>query len=156
MGYNQPGNSPEMEGSLSRVIQTNKIGTQRNRLTKSVVVAIRELMSQQEPNDHARDLAAYIVLALNAITETVEVSVVAWEKRGYWVKADRFRLNWMWCQTYSEKMKTALLADDWAQVAMSSVQIAEKLGNVKVSKNHRLGTPWVGAWEQFTTQFVSD
>lgn len=156
MGYNQPGIIPSREGSLSRVIQTNKIGTQRNRLTKSVVLAIRELMSQQEPNTQAQDLAAYIVLALNAITDTIEVSVAAWEKRGYWVKADRFRLDWMWCQTYSENMKSALLEGNWAEVAMVSVQIAGKLSEVKVSKNHRLGAPWVGAWEQFTNQYASD
>jgi hypothetical protein len=141
---------------LSRVIQTNKIGTQRNRLAKSVVLAIRELMSQPEPDRRSHDLAAYIVLALNAITETIDVSVAAWEKRGYWVKADRFRLEWMWCQVSSDKMKAALLEGDWAQVAVISIQVAEKLSSIKVSKQHRLGTPWVGAWEQFSSQYAAD
>jgi hypothetical protein len=137
---------------LGRVIKTNSIGTERNRLAKSVVLAIRELMKQTKPDDLTRDLAAYIVLALAAISDTIEVSVSAWEKRGYWVKADRFRLEWQWCETYSQKMRTALFVEDWPIVAATAVQIADKLSRIKVSEKHRLGTPWEGAWQQMSTE----
>jgi hypothetical protein len=137
---------------LGRVIKTNSIGTERNRLAKSVVLAIRELMKQTKPDDLTRDLAAYIVLALAAISDTIEVSVSAWEKRGYWVKADRFRLEWQWSETYSQKMRTALFVEDWPIVAATAVQIADKLSRIKVSEKHRLGTPWEGAWQQMSTE----
>jgi hypothetical protein len=137
---------------LGRVIKTNSIGTERNRLAKSVVLAIRELMKQTKPDDLTRDLAAYIVLALAAISDTIEVSVSAWEKRGYWVKADRFRLEWQWSETYSQKMRTALFVEDWPIVAATAVQIADKLSRIKVSEKHRLGTPWEGAWQQLSTE----
>jgi len=137
---------------LGRVIKTNSIGTERNRLAKSVVLAIRELMKQTKPDDLTRDLAAYIILALAAISDTIEVSVSAWEKRGYWVKADRFRLEWQWSETYSQKMRTALFVEDWPIVAATAVQIADKLSRIKVSEKHRLGTPWEGAWQQLSTE----
>lgn len=137
---------------MGRVIKTNSIGTERNRLAKSVVLAIRELMKQTKPDDLTRDLAAYIVLALAAISDTIEVSVSAWEKRGYWVKADRFRLEWQWSETYSQKMRTALFVEDWPIVAATAVQIADKLSRIKVSEKHRLGTPWEGAWQQLSTE----
>lgn len=137
---------------MGRVIKTNNIGTERNRLAKSVVLAIRELMKQTKPDDLTRDLAAYIVLALVAISATIEVSVSAWEKRGYWVKADRFRLEWQWSETYSQKMRIALFAEDWPIVAATAVQIADKLSRVKVSEKHRLGMPWEGAWQQLSTE----
>jgi hypothetical protein len=135
---------------LGRVIKTNNIGTERNRLAKSVVLAIRELMKQTQPDDLTCDLAAYIVLALAAISDTIEVSVLAWEKRGYWVKADRFRLEWQWSETYSQKMQSALFEEDWPRVAGIAVQIADKLNKVKVSEKHRLGKPWEGAWQQLS------
>jgi hypothetical protein len=140
---------------LSRVINTHNIGTERNRLTKSIVVAIRLLMEQSEPNQTSRDLAAYIVFALQAISGTVETSVVAWEKRGYWVKADRFRMDWMWCEHYSIKLKDHLLKDDWSGIALTLVSIADKLKNIKVSVNHRLGTPWMGAWKRFSNEYIT-
>lgn len=137
---------------MSRVVNPDSVGKERTRLTKSIIIAIRELARQGEPGAKARDLAAFIVLALQTIAAGIDASVAAWEKRNYWVKADRFRMEWAWTGTLGSKMKEALLADDWASVALLSTQIAQKLGNVKVSPNHHLGTPWVGAWTQLRRQ----
>ena len=133
---------------MSRVNYPDSAGKERNRLTKAIVISIRELAKQSGPGDEARDLAAFIALALLSIAEGIDVSVAAWEKRNYWVKADRFRMDWAWAGQMGEKMKVAVLADDWAGVAMLSAQIAQKLHNVKVSENHRMGKPWVGAWDR--------
>jgi len=132
---------------LSRIINPEGSGKARTRLTKEVVLSIRELMKQPEPNEQSRDLAAYIALALNEIAKTIESSVIAWEKRGYWVKADRFRMDWAWAEKLSKAMQIALFADNWAEVAMTSMQIAQKLMSIQIPAHHRLGTPWVGAWE---------
>ena len=137
-----------LRGEMSRVINPDSAGKERNRLTKAIVISIRELAKQTDTEGEARDLAAFIALALGAIAEGIDVSVAAWEKRNYWVKADRFRMDWAWSGQMGEKMKTAVLEDDWAGVAMLSTQIAEKLSKVKVSDNHRMGRPWVGAWKQ--------
>ncbi len=137
---------------MSRVITLDSAGKDRARLTKSIVIAIRELARQNEPGADARDLAAFIVFALEAIAAGIDASVGAWEKRGYWVKADRFRMEWAWAATLGQKMKTALLEDDWAGVASLAAQVAQKLSGVKVPTNHRLGTPWVGAWQQLRQQ----
>ena len=133
---------------MSRVINPDSAGKERTRLTKAIVIAIRELAKQTDTGGEARDLAAFIALALLTIAEGIDVSVAAWEKRNYWVKADRFRMDWAWTEPMGEKMKTAVLEDDWASVALLSTQIAGKLGKVQVSDNHRMGKPWVGAWKQ--------
>jgi hypothetical protein len=137
---------------LGRVINPDGVGKERTRLTRAIVLAIRELMKQTEPTNQTRDLAAFISLALAAVDETIDVSVTAWEKRGYWLKADRFRLEWDWAKILGEKMRQALLTEDWAQVAASAVRVAEKLQSVKVPQRHRLGTPWVGAWDKLKQQ----
>lgn len=92
-------------------------------------------------------MAAYIVLALREMHDTVETSVVAWEKRGYWVKADRFRMEWEWSQVLGGKIYKALMNDDWAALAMLLAQVAQKLNKEQIPARHRLGTPWVGAWK---------
>jgi hypothetical protein len=96
----------------------------------------------------ARDMAAFIALALSIISGTIDVSVAAWEKRDYWVKADKFRMEWAWSGQYAEKMKLAVLKDDWGGVAQLAAQIAQKLAKVTVPAGHRLGHPWEGAWEE--------
>jgi len=133
---------------MSRVINPDSAGKERTRLTKAIVISIRELAKQNDPGDKARDLAAFIALALLSIAEGIDVSVAAWEKRNYWVKADRFRMEWAWAGQMGEKMRTAVLNDDWANVAMLSAQLGQRLHKIKVSENHRMGRPWIGAWKQ--------
>lgn len=133
---------------MSRVINPDSAGKDRARLSKAIVLAVRELARQTEVTNEAKDLAAFISLALKSISAGIDASVAAWEKRDYWVKADRFRMEWMWTGQYAEKMKTAVQSDDWGSVAMLSAQIAQKFGKVVIAQNHRLGRPWVGAFKQ--------
>jgi hypothetical protein len=133
---------------LSRVINPDSAGKERTRLTKAIVLCIRELARQGNVTTETRDQAAFIVLALNLISEGIDASVAAWEKRDYWVKADKFRMEWMWAGQVASKMKDAVLSDDWGTIAMLLPQIGQKFSKVQVSDNHRLGRPWVGAHKQ--------
>ena len=58
----------------------------------------------------------------------------AWEKRGYWVKADRFRMDWMWTGQFADKIKVAIFTDDWGAIAMTIPQIAQKLNKIELHK----------------------
>lgn len=133
---------------MSRVINPDGVGKERKRLTRAVVLALRELMLQPEPNDQSKDLAAFISIALMEIFDTVDQSVAAWEKRGYWVKADRFRMEWNWTQKTGEAMRAAVLEGNWGQVAENAAITAQKLMSTQVPGRHRLGTPWVGSWKR--------
>lgn len=129
------------------MIKTDTVGKERTRLSKSIVVCVRELAKQPGVTAEARDMAAFIALALQTIADGIDESVAAWEKRDYWVKADRFRMDWMWAGQYAVKMKDAVLADDWAAIALMLPQVAQKFSRVVVSDNHRLGKPWAGAYK---------
>ncbi|HAE85955.1 MAG TPA: hypothetical protein DCG78_05555 [Anaerolineaceae bacterium] len=122
----------------------------RSRLSKSIVKALRLLMQKQKPDSESRDLAAYIILALEKIAESVETTASAWEKRDYWLKADRFRQEWAWCEARSQALAAALRVDDWAGVAQELALIGQALSGVEVSANNRIGKPWVGAWKKFS------
>jgi hypothetical protein len=137
---------------MSPIINPESAGKERTQLTKAIVLAVRELAKQTDVTHEAKDLAAFIALALKNISKGIDVSVAAWEKRGYWVKADRFRMDWMWTGQYADKMKVAIFTDDWGTIAMLMPQIAQKFSKVVVSDNHRLGKPWAGAFDQLTDQ----
>jgi hypothetical protein len=87
-------------------------------------------------------------MALAIVDETIDVSVAAWEKRGYWVKADKFRMDWAWSGHLAEKMRHALETDDWGTVAEVAALVAQKLNKITIPVGNRLGKPWVGAWEE--------
>ena len=120
---------------MSRVINSESAGKDRTRLTKTVVIA-------------SRDLIACILMSLDEIYETVDASVEAWEKRGYWLKADHFRMDWQWTKLLADQMRPLVMSENYAELIPLIVQVLQALDTVKVSENHRLGTPWTGAWEE--------
>ncbi len=132
---------------MSRIIDTQGVGKQRTRLQKGIVISIRELMLQTKPTLVTKDLAAFIALALLEISKGVERTVAPWEKRNYWVKADSFRRDWAWTENLGTEMKIAALDQDWQSVAMLSAKIGTHLNKIQVSPRHRMGKPWLGAWE---------
>jgi hypothetical protein len=102
-------------------------------------------MKQSEPDNLTKDITAYVILALEEIAANIDTSVEAWEKRGYWVKADRFRLEWEWAGNSASRLRIAFLSEDWGAIAVTTAYIGQKLNKVVVPQRHRLGTPWVGA-----------
>jgi hypothetical protein len=134
------------------IINPDSAGKERTQLSKGIVLAIRELAKQTDPGPESRDMAAFIALALGQISAGIDVSVAAWEKRGYWVKADKFRMEWLWTGLYADKMKAAVLADDWATIAMTMAQVAQKLSKIQIAPGHRIGRPWVGGWKALNEQ----
>jgi hypothetical protein len=138
-----------VEISVSRVINTQGVGKERNQLVRGIVIAIRELMKQGNIDSNTKDLAAFIAIALRAVSETIERTVVPWEKRNYWIKADKFRQEWAWANRLGDELASALVVEDWQAVAATAVEIGKKLNYVEVSDHHRMGTPWIGAWARF-------
>lgn len=137
---------------MGRVISTENLATERNRLLKAMALALREMAKKSSYDEESRDLAAFLVLALDNVAESIERSVLPWEKRGYWVKADRFRMEWAWAESLRTKMRAAVNTEKPEEIAMAASTLSDKLKGVKVSERHRLGSPWHGAWAQLTAE----
>lgn len=134
---------------MARIIKTSSPGKDRNRLSKAIVIAIRAFMRKQEPDNSTNDIVAFIILALRDIADGIDKSVVAWEKRGYWVKADKFRLEWQWTDQYAIKLQYAFAAKDWGSIANLLIQVMSQFEKIKVSDRHRMGKPWIGAYGEY-------
>jgi hypothetical protein len=136
---------------VARLVKTGSAGKDRILLEKGIILAIRELAKQSGIDDSTRDLLAYIALSLKAIGETIDESVAAWEKRDYWLKADRYRMEWAWAGNWGNEMKQAILTEDWAVVANITAKVTQKLSNVKIAERNRLGSPWAGSYQKLKT-----
>ena len=134
---------------MGRYINLESADKNRTKLVRLVSDALKELMRQSQIDGMTRDLVAFMSMALLEITKTIDLTVEPWEKRGYWVKADRFRREWSWAEKLGDKLYSALSAEDWHEIAQITAQLAEKLSQEKVPARHRLGAPWTGAWEKF-------
>jgi hypothetical protein len=133
---------------LGRIIKTGSASKDRTWLEKGIVVAIHELVKQVKTDESTYDLVAFIIISLRAIGDTVESSVAAWEKRGYWVKADHYRMEWNWASKLSDELLQALIKEDWGNIAIIIAKITQKMSKVKVPIKNRIGTPWIGSWDR--------
>ena len=106
-------------------------------------------MQQAAPNQLSLDLAAFVALALEKIQESIESSAIAWEKRDYWLKADRFRMEWQWMGQARNNLTQHLLQEDWSLLVADLTSIAQHLNKIEIKPNNRIGEPWLGAWQAF-------
>lgn len=130
---------------MSRIINPDGVGKERKRLSRDIVVALRVLMQTNGTGPESRDMVAFISQSLLDLFKTVDVSISAWEKRGYWIKADRFRMEWTWSERCGEKLRDALVNDDWALVSETILQVAMKLNTVHIPTRYHIEHPWDGA-----------
>lgn len=134
---------------MTQIIKTSTPGKEREHLSKAIVITIRNFMRQESPDDETNDMLAFIILALKEISDGIDKSVAAWEKRGYWVKADQYRLEWQWSGEMSAKLRNAFQAEDWPKIAGLLIETMDKFSNIKVSDRHRMGKPWKNAFANY-------
>ncbi|MFC2053310.1 hypothetical protein ACFLV7_03300 [Chloroflexota bacterium] len=133
---------------MGRVINPERPGKIRARLLRVLVIALEEYKTLDGVNVQSYDIAAFIALTLIAISQTAETTASAWEKRDYWIKADRFRNEWKWVSMYGNRMQAAVLDGDYSLVNATATDIFEFVSDIEVPKRHRLGTPWSGAYQE--------
>lgn len=132
---------------MARVFRTQTGSQQRSKLMKQIALTLRRGADGGGGVDEQKDMFAYMILCLREIGESVDVSATAWEKRGYWVKADRFRGEWSWAANIAEQLEQALRREDMVSCIGEAAKLSSRLGAVKVGRSGQ-STPWQGAWNQ--------
>lgn len=130
---------------MSRLINPDGVGKQRDRLMKAVMLTLRTMATRAAIDAETKDMVAFIALALNEIDATIDVTCAAWEKRDYWLKADVFRREWGWAGRTGAKLERVVLGDEWQNLPALMVELSKHLEKVVLPKRNTLGTPWTGA-----------
>jgi hypothetical protein len=133
---------------MSRVINTANPGKERNQLRRTCAEVLRHLMFKRSLDDETKDMAAVLVFALEGIAETVEITTEAWEKRNYFVKADRFRLEWEWARPAAARLRELIVANRWERLPAELAQLAPRFGDVRILKWTREVDAWQGCYRQ--------
>jgi len=99
-------------------------------------------------DDEARDLVALIVLSLREIQGTIEQATEAWEKRDYYLKAERFRSEWSWVRQMADHTAEALQRERWDELSLLLAQLFPHFSDVRVIRLTRPPSVWEGAYER--------
>jgi hypothetical protein len=133
---------------MSRVIHTDSPGAQRQRLRRTIAEALHRLMRKSEPDEEAKDLVALIVLSLRELSAGVDRSARAWEKRGYFIKADRFRRDWEWLDHTADQLEALLRADEWQRLSVALATLAPRFSDIRIVRLTRSASLWQGCYRR--------
>jgi len=129
-------------------INPETAGKERNLLIRDILIAMRELNQSQDFNTEAKDIVAFIALNLGTIYKGIDDSVIAWEKRNYWAKADKFRMEWYWTRGAAIGLRRSLEADDIPGIMRQFALIHEKFAGKTLPKSAKLSRFTLGSYKQ--------
>lgn len=119
-------------------------------MLQACALALRTLASLPAADEgEARDLLAFLHLALSEVQESVEATAAAWEKRDYWLKADRFRAEWRWAGAIARRLDQALRSADLGAGMAVAAELASPLSSVAIPARLTGSRPWEGAWRRW-------
>jgi hypothetical protein len=132
---------------MSRVIRTQAAHRDRSKVLRLMATALRAASGPLRPAEEW-DLPAFLERCLEELAESVDSSAAAWEKRGYWVKADRFRQEWAWTTSLGSTLSDALDNPDLEKARAVGLEIATRLKGVRPLSSLSASRPWLGSRER--------
>ena len=134
---------------MSRIIHTQGTpATQRNRLRRTIAEALYILKGKRDFDPEARDLVALVVFALREIASNIDSSATAWEKRDYYMKAERLRREWEWIGPMQRLLTGSLIAEQWGELPSLLTQLRPHFDDLTINKLTRNNRLWEGAYER--------
>lgn len=137
---------------MSRVISIDAPGKIRSQHRRTIAEALRRLSQKPQLDDEAKDLTALIVFSLHGIADTVERAIEAWEKRDYYLKAERYREQWRWLEPLTDELSAIVGGngeDRWEELPAALARLMPHFADVRVKQMTRKPTLWQGAYERF-------
>ena len=134
---------------MSRIININGSSSERNKMLRSICTAVDVLLNEQTDEKEMKNIISYITLSLKSINVSVEKTILAWEKRDYWVKADRFRLDWEWVNSSYQQLLDLVKADQWDEAIQATSQLRQHLQNITPYKHTSKSIkPWFESYSE--------
>lgn len=137
---------------MPRIINTANPGKLRSQERRTIAELLRHLMGKHTLDDEARDMAAAIVHALRNIEATIDVTTEAWEKRNYFLKADRFRLEWEWVRPTADRLEALIRQGAWDQLPAELVRLMPHFADVKIEKFTRKPDTWKSSYRSLLSE----
>jgi len=97
-----------------------------------------------------------IVFLLREIHEGVEQSARAWEKRDYWMKAERFLREWTWTAEMAANMEDVIRNDAWDLLPELMADLFPRFADIQIKKMTRKPTLWRGAHQRLLAEPPSE
>lgn len=130
---------------MSRVINTNSPTKVRNQARRTIAEMLRLLSRKPELDQETKDMAAMMVYLLREVDASVRQTIDAWEKRGYWMKSERFLRDWEWPAEAAANLEDVIRNDAWDLFPQLLAELYPRFTDIQIKKITRSPGDWSGA-----------
>ena len=130
---------------MGRVINTNNPGKIRNANRRLIAELLQRMGRKKEVDAETRNMAAAIVFALREIYATCQTTAAAWEKRDYWIKAERFLRDWDWSVTHAANLEDVIREEAWDLLPQLLMDLFPHFADIQVKTLTKKPAEWRGA-----------
>lgn len=123
---------------------------------RTVAEILRRISNKSTFDSEARDMSAALVFLLREINESTLATVEAWEKRGYWMKADRFLREWDWAAEMAANFEDVIRNQAWDLMPRLFGELAPYAADVQVKNMTRSPAEWRGAYRKLISDPPED
>ncbi len=133
---------------MSRVINVNNPTKIRNYARRTIAEILYLLPRKAKFDDEAKDMTATIVYCLREIDSTIETSAAAWEKRDYWMKAERFLRDWGWTKEVAANFEDIIREEAWDLLPELLADLMPHFTDLEIKSFTRKADAWQGAYKR--------
>ncbi len=108
---------------------------------------LRRLSQKATMDDEGKDMLAAVVFNLQEIAEGVEQTAGAWEKRGYWMKSERFIRDWEWTKEAAANLDDLIRHEAWDLVPQFMAELFPRFADMAIKSMTRKPAEWRGAYQ---------
>jgi leucyl-tRNA synthetase len=137
---------------MSRIININNAARVRNQNLRTIAELMRRLGARSAVDAEAKDMVAALVYLLREINQSAEKTTQAWEKRGYWMKADRFLLEWEWAKEAAANLEDVLRHEAWDLLPRLLADLLPHAADQQVKNLTRTESAWKGAYQRLLAE----
>jgi hypothetical protein len=141
---------------MSRVINLNDPTKIRNQNRRAIAEILRHLSQKPAMDAEAQDMAATLVFLLREIDAGVKQTVAAWEKRDYWMKAERFLRDWQWVTETAVNIEDVIRHEAWDLLPELLADLFPRFADIQLKTMTRKADLWQGNYQRLLASAPSD
>jgi hypothetical protein len=134
---------------MGKVIQTDSPSKRREKILRLLATMLQNSDFNQSNSEDIKNVMAFAYLSLIEIDKTVSETVNPWEKRDYWLKADKFRKAWGWVKEALNAINTKMTNQNWKGLAAEADILRQKLADVEPLIRMSATKFWDGAYRTY-------
>lgn len=131
---------------MGRVINTNSPTKQRNGQRRLIAEMLHRMGQKGAIDAETKDMAATIVLTLRELYATAEIAAVAWEKKGYWLKSERFLRDWEWTKPTAANIEDVIREEAWELLPQLLMNLMPHFTDIQIKSMTHTADAWHGAY----------